>query len=79
MVLEVYELLRMGGERECGIESLKSYIESDEKWMISSRSLPRFRKLSLLSGSNIVLKPARVQVDVDEWIATNHAATKLTR
>jgi hypothetical protein len=33
VVLEGYELLRMRGGKKCGIESLKSYIESDEKWI----------------------------------------------
>jgi len=33
VVLEGYELLRMRGEKKCGIESWKSYIESAEKWM----------------------------------------------
>jgi hypothetical protein len=39
---------------------------------------PRFR-MSVLSPSNIVLRPDSVQVEVEEWIATSHAATKLTR
>ncbi len=39
---------------------------------------PRFRT-SAVSPSNIVPRPDSVQVEVDEWIATSQAATKLTR
>ena len=40
---------------------------------------PRFLVFSLPSWSNMVVRPSRVHGEVDEWIATNHTATRFTR